>query len=615
MPFEDAGYDLEQRDEGDEPTDLEQRLAGSYVVCTRGDATDARWRSLARIGELRLYLVEQGRFPAAYLGRAARWFDRKPFAEPLVARRRGRIAIDAAQRLCDPYPVELAAPPRGDPGRSPRPSRRGRAGGARSRAGGADDGGAGEPIQSAFAAIGLDAAANLPAPPRPAPIRVAVLDAEWADHERLRGVAPPRERLIPGLPPSRTPTAKHGTVLAASVLASGVAEVGLFRIPADLEHEKPYPYLGVTGLALAIADAVEEWNADVVLWATNVEFWGAPRHLREVTREAEAVGRRGRGAILVASAGDTVQSGGVVGGSWAMPVDEPAALHGVITVAASQLIDARWYRAPGELRFPMSRLGPSIELAAPGDWFVVGDGLVTDDTSGASSLVAAGCALVLRHNPDLRADELRAIVRMTATLRARVDGQTGAESGVCNEIDHARHNLKLGHGQIDVLAACLAASDPICFALLATRHEEPGRDELCPRLAAGWNEAAHRAAATSPIARDYLGLRGRLVIALLRSSRLREALLWLARHVRELAASPRDPGNRWFGADSHEALVQRVLVALRIAGEVATGAAADAGPVNRFAHRVERVISSGHGRSVAAFVADVIRAAVGTQPP
>ena len=86
---------------------------------------------------------------------------------------------------------------------------------------------------------------------------------------------------------------------------------------------------------------------------------------------------------------------------------------------------------------------------------------------------------------------------------------------------------------MDAPGACLAAADPVCYALLATRLGPliPG---MATEAARGWEDCLVSLASHSEFARRYLALRGYLVPLVLRSPELRDALFWLARHFRAL---------------------------------------------------------------------------------
>ncbi|MFY0575134.1 S8 family serine peptidase [Cystobacter fuscus] len=207
--------------------------------------------------------------------------------------------------------------------------------------------------------------------------------------------------------------AGHGVVMAAAVeaVAPGV-RLGLFEIP--LAHDA---FLHVTDLAAALARAVGEWRADVVLVAMAHGGWGVPAHLRAILRGCARSGRGGRGALIVCCTGRIDQNRDVHGDSAVLASDDFNAQPWVLPVAACGL-GGGWYRLHGT---PLGRLGPSVELCAPGELVTFPAIGAADDSSLAAALVAGTAARMVAIHPELRLTELRQLLRATAvkTLRRR----------------------------------------------------------------------------------------------------------------------------------------------------------------------------------------------------
>ena len=191
-----------------------------------------------------------------------------------------------------------------------------------------------------------------------------------------------------------------------------------------------------------------------------------------------------------------------------------------------------------------NRLGPAVAMAAAGEPTRWSAHIAADDSSQASALAAAAVARVLDENRDLSAAELRALLALTADVPAVVDGGSGLAAGAFDARDRLGHNFKTGHGPVNVPAACLAAADPVCLALLATRPvPDPAGESIALALARAWSQEVRRAADRGvPPAREYREVAGRLSRLFLTSLPVQEALCWLARHVRGLVEAAR-PGS------------------------------------------------------------------------
>ena len=190
-------------------------------------------------------------------------------------------------------------------------------------------------------------------------------------------------------------------------------------------------YTGPTEIAVAVAEAIEAWRADVVLIAMSDGAWGTPRHLRDVLREATRTGRDGRGTAIVCSVGDPAKNHSRAEDSAAMGADDLASQPWVLAVAACDAV-GRWQRAAfdyqdaGSPGTTYNRFGPSVALTAPGEARVYGGVLAADDSSQAAALAAAAAATVLRSAPETTIEDLRAILGLTADVPAEIDGGQAA---------------------------------------------------------------------------------------------------------------------------------------------------------------------------------------------
>ncbi|MBN9685732.1 MULTISPECIES: S8/S53 family peptidase [unclassified Corallococcus] len=425
----------------------------------------------------------------------------------------------------------------------------------------------------------------------PGKVRVAILDESFAgippdqgypapDFHGLERPPPPRITLSPAME-------HHGTRMAVALqeaLGEGV-ELGLYRMVPH-EADVHSSWIAPADVALTLAHAIQDWKADVVLIPMGDGLWGTPRYLHAVLREARRVGRDGKGVPIICATGDTSwnhDQGDAMSHvgpmSYAMGADELHAQPWVMAVTATDTA-GRWYRRfDGTWTGPIGRFGPSVTLSAPGELYRLGmlQERLADDTSIASALVAGVAAVVLRQAPWLDADEVRALLQWTADLPPVVDGGPGPASEGFNEWDRLGHNLKLGAGRVNALAAALAATDPVCAALLLTRPR-PGpiptrgvaeSDPAMLRALAwlGWTEEKHADFPTpwQVVLDAYLQVRGSLARLVLHSWRWREAIMWLARHLMALWTTDGDLLDRE-GLRDHGALLWRthyMLDALR----------------------------------------------------
>lgn len=510
------------------------------------------------------------------------------FVQPLVCRKRRRIGVDGrvltGERFAEPLTLRPAFSMHADLPELGPPR-------------------AALAMESVLEAIGLTPEARALLPPGRAP-RVAVVDADFGGWSAL-GEAVDRAtlELSPLGDPLQFPRAVerpapmqravgHGVAMAGVVRAVAPgARLGLFEAPLT-QSSYVYP----TDLAAAIARAAGAWNADVVLVALAHGYWGMPAHLRAVLRGATRHGRGGRGAAVVCCSGRLDQNRDVHGDSAALAGDDFTSQPEVIPVSACTL-DGRWYRVH---QYPLSRLGPAIELCAPGELVRVPGAGTADDSSLAAALVAGAAALALEANPRLSLAELRHVLRATAEAGEVDDAPpgTGLEAGRLNERDRTGHNFKTGYGKVHILRACLAAADPVALALLSARHA-PGRDPAAEAMAAAWERHLQALAGRLPEARRYLEIRGRLVPAVIGDLALCDALLWLGRHVLALR---REGASAWQGDGmDHGVLADRLRQVLELLRCPAAGRRSPA--VRRWAGRLLDALSVTPAEDVAGFVA------------
>jgi hypothetical protein len=600
------------------PSSDESGLRGWSVVRAAGTPA-ASWLALARIGQVRLHLA-----PPGTLG-DARWL----YSEPVIAAKRGNptrggyVGVDGRVRTAEVHrpPIQIAAtvtaaappaPPATDgsapvQGRPPMPAR---TSGARS--------------------VFAPRPAPPPSPPtRQAPeIRVAVIDVSFdnlallgaSNQARLDG--PFIARLGPEPPPPPRPlsaSAGHGAAMAGIILHEVAgARVGLFQIPGAAGAVPAYA--AATYLAIAVAQSVECWRADVVVIAMSDGAWGTPRHLREVLREAARGGRGGRGTSIFCSVGDPSKNHSHADDSAALGADDLASQPWVLAVAACDQ-RGRWQRAEFEYRdagapgATYNRLGPSVALAASGEARRYGDRIAADDSSQASALAAAAAARVLAAAPETHLDPLRAILTITADVAAISDGGRGLAGGAFEGRDRLGHSFKLGYGRVNAAAATLGARDPIALALLATRpcpDACDGAPSFAQRLAEGWEAALRRwldgaraVDGESGLAAGYARVRGALVGCALQSRPAWEALIWLARHLRAVAES--GCGSWFSAAQDHGALIDRIRHAAEVLAQALPPNQRDAA---RWLARLEAALGD-PAEASGQMVAGVVAVAVG----
>lgn len=562
------GYDLwvDFSDAG--PKYGEQALKGRAVRVIRSyEASSAT--AFARVGALSLEIV---RVDAGFADPDAWNLDCDEFVEPLVATHAREIGLDGRVRGREPWsPTDGVGPDGSKLSPATPPNVR-------------------TDFKDVLAAVGLDAAKLLPGLER---VRLAVIDRDFSKLSKyFPGQPEPKliwfEKVLGSDPLSQ---GGHGVAMAAVAKVCTNAEVTLYKLGP--EPSERYPYVGATLLAGAIATACAD-GADVILIASNASVWGAPRHLRRVIREAALRGRRNKGALIVHSAGDKTQT--VVNQpSFALPADDLVSQPWVLAVGACNL-DGSWGR---RVDAPLSRLGPAIELVAPGDPTdvpVSNDLIMVDDTSASSAYVAAAAVLALAQNQELSGEQLRELLCMTAFKPEVVESDTSetlSAAAGCNEWDRSGHNFKLGYGLLDAHRTALAAADPVCAALvLVGMPTAPGvQGDVALRMATTWQSQI--STSKHPLIREYKRLAPKLVRVFLENRAVRRTLLWCARHLIALT----DGQARSWSQQSHASLLQRVVSSLwecvEHLGDVA---------VRSYVVTSEREILADNGRAVSEFL-------------
>lgn len=299
----------------------------------------------------------------------------------------------------------------------------------------------------------------------------------------------------------------------------------------------PKPGRSVVSLPLAIVRAASD-GADVIVCATYVEgAWGPL--LDDALAFAERCGRGGRGALVVLPTGREASSPeGSLHASFTLSFGDPAADPRVLCVApASRRGGWFFYRDRKGRARPFANRGPSVRLLAPGDDLVdplrPGGPPAHAESSGASAIAAGVALLALARNPSLRLRELLALIEGTL---APVDPAPDAALAPFADLHDTRpavvdrdgHNAKHGHGALVASWACLAASDPVAWALVRIGEVAAARAFALRR-------------GRDPLVRDAYSehLARWIVRALTADARASHAARALARHARLLAPDPR----------------------------------------------------------------------------
>lgn len=385
-------------------------------------------------------------------------------------------------------------------------------------------------------AIGAGAARALSAATVTLPVRLAVIDARcdgWGaltqvDEQALH--RPYGDNHFPradGAPARHSSGLGHGTLLARVVERIAPATLlGLFEVPRVGNGP-----LDATDLAAAIGRAAWDWHADIILLPMAEGAWGTPPQLREAVRQAALAGRAGKGIAILCATNRVSANANTGGHSATMSLDD-LCNHPLVVGVGACTREGAWYWL-GE---PVSRLGPGVEVTAPGEALIVEErsGQIADDSSLASALTAATLALVLKVSPELTADELRRLLRLTALRRAADDNGAHPLGARLNERDRLGHNLKVGYGKLRADRAVYAALDPLCHSLLSTRDAEERDDGWLRDLFQRWEETLHRDRQL-PVVSSYLQRRASLARRLAREPALEDAAGFLARHLRAIA--------------------------------------------------------------------------------
>jgi hypothetical protein len=528
------------------------------------------------------------------LGEAPAEQDR--FCEPLITGRNEPITLDGSIRSDRSY-VGAPSPPK-----PPKPA------GDKQLPPGLDP-----PVfyprpQAILDSVHLPASKALPATTK-APLKIAVIDRDFSRLAELT-TAKAEGRLWDLKTISIAETSKfdqtvqvgHGTAMVMTLLETTDAVVVPYQLGLDTERD--YDYVGATQIALALANAFCD-EVDIVLIASNRTLIGTPRHLRRVLRELAHEGRNRRGTLIVCSSGDAEQTGDEdkEARSHALAADDPCAQPECLVVAAHEIYGGDWER---RRRVPLSRLGPAVEITAPGAQFFVKIDKVparADDTSLASALVAASAHNVLRQHPTLTAAELRALLCSTTVRPRRVDRSAcsaAAEASGCNDWDHSMHSLKLGFGRVDALRATLSAVDPLCAAFVQADRTDRWDHSRFIGVALAQNWYLKVRACNDTLAVDYVRWAPRLALLFLHHFEVRRLLMWIARHLVELAtATP----TSW-PTSSHGSLAHRTSLAL---SELQRHLPQDCAlAFASFAARVEHAIVAGDGAAFSTVLAKLV---------
>lgn len=384
--------------------------------------------------------------------------------------------------------------------------------------------------------------------------RVAVIDDDAAGADALDLDA----EVLVGL--ERRPSAQsHGASMVAWAVGAPRAEPPFRGVAPDASprlYLVPKPGSDVLSLPIAIVRAVAD-GADAIVCATYVEGTWSPM-LDDALAYAERAGRGGLGAVVVLPTGrETSSPAGSVHASLTLSFGDPAADPRVVCVAPGSR-SGGWffYRDRKKLARPFANRGPSVRLLAPGDDIAHPLGgpprLSHAESSGASAIACGAVALVLASNPSLRLRELLLLLEMTATpVDATPDPAWMPFADAYDTLPHAKdrdgHNAKHGHGALSAARACLAARDPVAWALVRI-----GEDQAAARYAAIRRVDPEVRGAYS----DELGRH--LVRVLMADARASHAARALVRHARLLSGD-----RRRLASSPPGALVKQLAILLR----------------------------------------------------
>jgi hypothetical protein len=299
----------------------------------------------------------------------------------------------------------------------------------------------------------------------------------------------------------------------------------------------PKPSADVLSMPLALARAVAD-GADVVLCATYLEGSWSPL-LDDALAFAERLGRGGLGTVVVLPTGrETSSPPGSVHASFALSFGDPAADPRVVCVGPGGR-GGGWffYRDRKKLARPFANRGPAVRFLSPGDdlGYPLGGAprLSHAESSGASAVAAGVVLLVLANNPALHLREVLALLESTANeVDPSPDPGWAPFADPHDAMPLARdpdgHNAKHGYGSLSAERACLAALDPVAWALV--RIGEDGAAAAFVRMRC--EEGPVRAACSDALARW-------IVRVLISDARAGHAARAIVRHVRLVAADRR----------------------------------------------------------------------------
>lgn len=248
------------------------------------------------------------------------------------------------------------------------------------------------------------------------------------------------------------PWDSHGTACAGLAVGQGKTDEGVRGVAAGCS---------LYAIRIAYSESVnDDWQMTFDRAATGISWawkngadilslsWhsGVSTDIIEEIEKALSAGRKGKGCVVVAAAGN---HGGAV--------NFPANFPGVVCVSASNQFDQIKTRdsADGETNWA-SCVGREVCVSAPGiaNWTsdnIGTDGFVAGDydssfsgTSASTPIVAGACALVLSAKPSLKGADVVKII-MTTADKVGSAPYTG------------ERNDEFGHGRLNVLKAVQAA--------------------------------------------------------------------------------------------------------------------------------------------------------------
>ncbi len=335
--------------------------------------------------------------------------------------------------------------------------------------------------------------------------RLAVIDDDGADTDALALDAEVRVHLG-----RRSSAQKHGALMVAWATGAPHAEPPFRGVAPDASPRLyliPKPGADVLSMPLALVRAVAD-GADVVVCATYLEGGWSPL-LDDALAFAERLGRGGLGTVVVMPTGrETSSPPGSVHASFALSFGDPAADPRVLCVGPGGR-GGGWffYRDRKKLARPFGNRGPAVRFLAPGDDLAYPLGgaprLSHAESSGASAVAAGVVLLVLATNPNLHLREVLALLEGTAREVEPVPDPAWAPFADPHDVmplakDRDGHNAKHGYGLLSAERACLAAVDPIAWALVhigeipaamafaRMRREEPSVRAACSEALARW---------------------------------------------------------------------------------------------------------------------------------